>query len=69
MSWVPASWVEMRGLQRGIGQRISKERRRFEKLKPLTNEEAQALISAFLAEHGVTKGPSPEERREMWGMG
>ena len=69
MSWVPASWVEMRGLQRGIGQRISKEKRRFEKLKPLTDEEVNQLVSRFIAERGVTKGPSPQERREMWGMG
>lgn len=69
MSWVPASWVEMRGLQRGVGQRISKEKRRFEKLRPPTESEASRLIQDFISKYGVHKGPDAEQRKSMWGLG
>ena len=68
MNWVPSGWAEMQGLRKGVGQRISKEKRRFADLKPPTVEEAQALVSQFIAERGVTRCPSMEQRKEAWGM-
>jgi len=50
-------------------KKAREEKRKFKKFPPPSAEEAARLISQFIAERGVTKGPSPQERREMWGMG
>ena len=62
-------WLEK--IRRGAwsATKMKAEREKFAKLRPPTPEEAQALIDSFIAERGVTRGPSPEQRREMWGMG
>ena len=69
MSWVPASWVNVRAERDQSAMKLRRERERFAKLRPPTPEEAAELINRFLAEREVTKGPSVEQRREMWGMG
>jgi len=68
MNWVPSGWAEMQGLRRGVGQRISKEKRRFENLRPLTPEEARALVQLHIEVYGVVRCPSTDERRQAWGM-
>lgn len=64
-----APWVERMWRGALTVKKAREEKRKFKKFPPPSAEEAARLISQFIAERGVTKGPSPEERREMWGMG
>ena len=48
--------------------RLKKQRELYSRY-PIEESEARRLIDKFVSEHGVTRAPSVEERRMMWGMG
>jgi len=62
-------WEEKKRMNLQRAQRLRREIERFSRYPKPTESEARSLIESFLSQHGVTRGPSVEERRAAWGFG